>query len=97
MDFITSLPLSSSFDTILVVVDRLTKMAHFAPYKKTITGEQMARLFLDNIYRYHGLSDDIILDQGPQFVSKFWRSFFQILTPKGPSCFCSKLPPNNPF
>jgi len=79
MDFITDLPPSKSFDTIFVVVDRLTKMAHFIPCKKSITGEETARLFLDNIYRYHGLPDDIVSDRGPQFVSKFWRSLFEIL------------------
>ncbi len=79
MDFITDLPLSDSFDSIFVVVDRLTKMAHFIPCKKTITGEETARLFLDNVYRYHGLPNDIISDRGPQFVSKFWKSLFAIL------------------
>ena len=79
MDFITDLPPSSSFDTIFVVVDRLTKMAHFVPCKKTITGEETAKLFLDNIYRYHGLPDDIVSDRGPQFISRFWKSLFEIL------------------
>jgi len=54
-------------------------MAHFVPCKKSISGEETARLFLDNIYRYHGLPDDIISDRGPQFISKFWRSLFDIL------------------
>lgn len=79
MDFITDLPLSNSFDSIFVVVDRLTKMAHFIPCKKTSSSEDTARFFLDNIYRYHGLPDDIISDRGTQFVSKFWKSLFEIL------------------
>ena len=79
MDFITDLPPSNSFDSILVVVDRLTKMAHFIPCKKTSSSEDTARLFLDNVYRYHGLPDDIVSDRGTQFVSKFWRSLFEIL------------------
>jgi hypothetical protein len=54
-------------------------MAHFVPCKKTITGEEIARFFVDNVYRYRGLLDDIISDRGPQFVSKFWRSLFEIL------------------
>jgi hypothetical protein len=79
MDFITDLPPSATFDAICVVVDRLTKMAHFIPCKKSISGEATAKLFLNNIYRYHGLPDDIISDRGPQFISRFWRSLFEIL------------------
>lgn len=54
-------------------------MAHFIPYLKAISGEESAKLFLDNIYRYHGLPNDIVSDRGPQFISKFWKSFFQLL------------------
>jgi hypothetical protein len=79
MDFITDLPSSRYFNVIFVFVDRLTKMVHFVPNKKTITGEEIAKLFVNNVYRYRGLHDDIISDQGPQFVSKFWRSLFEIL------------------
>ena len=79
MDFITDLPSSNSFDSIFVVVDRLTKMAHFVPCKKTSSSEDTARLFLDNVYCYHGLLDDIVSDQITQFVSKFWRSLFETL------------------
>ena len=79
MDFITDLPPSNSFDSIFVVVDRLTKMPHFIPCKKTSSSEDTARFFLDNVYRYHGLPDDIVSDRGTQFVSKFWRSLFEIL------------------
>jgi transposase InsO family protein len=79
MDFINDLPSSKNFDAIFVIVDRLTKMAHFVPYTKTITGEETARLFVDNIYRYRELPGDIISDRGPQFISKFWRSLFEIL------------------
>jgi transposase InsO family protein len=52
---------------------------HFISCTKTITGEEIARLFVDNVYRYRGLPDDIISDRGPQFISKFWRSLFEIL------------------
>jgi hypothetical protein len=79
MDFIIDLPSSRNFDTIYIIVDRLIKMAHFVPCKKTITWEEIARLFVDNVYRYRGLPDDIISDRGPQFISKFWRSLFEIL------------------
>ena len=62
MDFITDLPLSNAYDSIFVVVDRLTKMAHFVPYKKTLSSEDTTGLFLDNVFRYHGLPDDIMSD-----------------------------------
>ena len=64
MDFIVDLPKSKTFDSIFVVVDRLTKMAHFVPCNKSVTGEEAARLFLENVYKYHGLPDDIISDRG---------------------------------
>ena len=79
MDFIVDLPPSNTFDCICVVVDRFSKMAHFVSYKKTITGENTAKLFIDNIYRYHGLPDDIVSDRGPKFVSNFWQSLIKIL------------------
>jgi hypothetical protein len=71
MDFITDLLLANGKDSIFVVVDRLTKMAHFIPCTKTITEEEIAKLFLDNIYRIHGLPNDIVLDRGTQFTSNF--------------------------
>jgi hypothetical protein len=79
MDFITNLPSSRIFNAIFVIVDRLTKMVYFVPCKKTITGEETTRFFVDNVYWYYGLPNDIISDRGPQFVSKFWRSLFEIL------------------
>jgi transposase InsO family protein len=69
MDFITDLPLANGKDSIFVVVDRLTKMAHFIPCTKTI----------DNIYHIHGLPNDIILDRRTQFTSNFWKGIFQLL------------------
>jgi transposase InsO family protein len=57
-------------------------MAHYMPCNKTITSEETTRLFMDNIYKYHGLPDDIISDCGSQFTSKFWQSLFKILKVK---------------
>jgi hypothetical protein len=62
MDFITNFPSSRTFDAIFIIVDQLTKMAHFVPCKKTITGEKTA---VDTVYQYRGLPDDIISDRGP--------------------------------
>ena len=62
IDFIVDLLPSNTFDCICVIVDRFSKMAHFVPCKKIIIGEDMAKLFIDNIYQYHGLPDDIVSD-----------------------------------
>ena len=79
MDFTRDLPNSSSKDSIFVVVDRLTKIAHFIPCKKTITSEETTKLVFDNIYRIHGLRNDIVSGRGTQFISNFWKGLFQVL------------------
>jgi len=79
MDFITDLPTIRTKNTILVVVDRLTKMAHFTRYSKSITAEETAQLIIDRIVRLHGLPEEIVSDRGPQFASKFWHRLFELL------------------
>jgi hypothetical protein len=79
MDFITDLPLTTKKDSIFVVVDRLKKMVHIIPCTKIVIGEETTKLFLDNIYRIHGLPNDIVSDRGTQFTSNFWRGLFQLL------------------
>ena len=64
---------------IFVIIDQLIKMAHFFHCKKTINREETTRLFVDNVSWYRGLPNDTTSDHGPQFVSKFWRSLFEIL------------------
>jgi hypothetical protein len=82
MDFITDLPKSSSYDSILVIVDRFSKMAHFVPCTKCITAEQTANLVLQNVVRLHGLPMEIVSDRGPQFAAKFWKCLFQFFDTK---------------
>ena len=79
MDFIIDLLLANGKDLIFVVVNRLTKMAHFIPCIKTLTREETAKLFLENIYCIHGLPIDIVSDRGTQFISNFRRRLFQLL------------------
>ena len=79
LDFITNISISCTFDSILMVVDQLTKMTHFILCNKTITKERTTKLFIDHIYRYHSQSEDIVSDRGPQFISKFWKGFFELL------------------
>lgn len=76
MDFLTGLPSSrrSSVDVEMVILDRLTKRAHFIPTKTTCTAEETARLFRDNYQKLHGLPDSITSDRNSKFTSKFWQS-----------------------
>jgi len=68
-DFITKLPIAQGYNSILVVVDRLTKIVHFIPTTEKTLAEGLARLFRDNVWKLHGLPESIILDRGPQFVA----------------------------
>jgi len=68
-DFITKLPLAQGYDSILVVVDRLTKMVHFIPTTEKTSAEGLVRLFRDNVWKLHRLPESIILDRGPQFAA----------------------------
>ncbi len=79
MGFITDLPIVKAKNSILVVVDYLTKMAHFTPCSKSITLEETTQSILDEIVRVHGLPEEIVSDRGPQFTSKFWRRLFELL------------------
>jgi len=72
-DFITKLPLAQGYDSILVVVDRFTKMAHFIPTTEKTSAEGLARLFRDNIWKLHRLPDSIISDRGLQFAMGIMR------------------------
>jgi len=63
------LPLAQGHDLILVVVDRLTKMAHFIPTMEKTTAGELARLFRDNVWKLHGLPESIISNKGPQFAA----------------------------
>lgn len=89
MDFIVKLPVSQGFDSILVVVDRLTKMAHFLPCNETIDAPGLAQLYIKHIFRIHGLPESIISDRGSTFLSKFWLKVVELLsiTPKPSTAF----------
>ncbi|GJR34165.1 putative reverse transcriptase domain-containing protein [Tanacetum coccineum] len=75
MDFVTGLPRTSSgYDSNWVIVDRLTKSAHFLPMKKTDSMEKLTRLYLKEVVCRHGVPLSIILDRDSRFTSGFWRS-----------------------
>ncbi|MBW0511899.1 hypothetical protein O181_051614 [Austropuccinia psidii MF-1] len=72
MDFITQLPPPNSFDSILVIVDRFSKMAVFIPPMSSITSLDLAHLFIKNIFSKHGLPSSIVSDRGLLFAYSFW-------------------------
>ncbi|CAM8880380.1 unnamed protein product [Rhodiola kirilowii] len=76
MDFITQLPSLKGFNNILVVVHRLTKYAHFVPLRKDVTAESVARAFINENFKLHGVPTHIVSDRDPIFVSKFFRELF---------------------
>ena len=78
MDFIVKLPPSKGFDTIYVCVDRLTKMSHFIATNSSMSAEDTAHLYLQNVVKLHGLPDDIVSDRGTQFTSKFSRRLLKL-------------------
>ncbi|SGY80360.1 BQ5605_C008g05368 [Microbotryum silenes-dioicae] len=79
MDHIADLPPSSGFDCVLVVVDRLTKEAHFIPTHKTDSSRDLARTFLTHVFKLHGLPTDIVSDRGATFTSNWWSEFLAML------------------
>ena len=73
MDFLMQRPKSDGSSTVWVIVDRFTKLVHFLPVKdRQKTAEGCAKLFLENIWKLHGLPSSIISDRDPVFTSKFW-------------------------
>jgi hypothetical protein len=73
MDFVSGLPRTTGgHDSIWVIVDRLTKSAHFLPVRTTYSLNRLARLYLQEIVRLHGVPVSIVSDRDPRFVSRFW-------------------------
>jgi transposase InsO family protein len=80
MDFIMSLPrIQSGYDSIWVIVNRLTKVAHFIPVKTTYSGPQLTKLYMLRIVCLHGVPKKIVSDRGTQFTSKFWERLHETL------------------
>ena len=84
MDFVMGLPISTdwkgdSYDSILVIVDRLTKMVHYEPVKVTIDAPGLAEVIIDVVVRHHGLPDLIVTNRGSLFTLKFWSSLCYFL------------------
>ena len=76
MDFVTYLPRTSyGHDAVWVIMDRLTKSAHFLVVRMTFTFEEFDRLYIREIVQLYGVSVSIISNRDPRFTAKFWRSF----------------------
>jgi hypothetical protein len=83
MDFIVGLPLTArKKDSIWVIVDKLTKTAHFIAVHTTYSVQQYAELYMDHIVRLHGIPKTIISDRGTQFVARFWEQLHECLGTK---------------
>src|SRR5271169_2990284 len=78
-DLVVDLPVSNGYDSILVFVDRFTKMCHLVPCNKTTTSPEFAKLFLDYVVRLHGIPDSIVSDRGSIFTSQFWTALSKFL------------------
>ena len=78
MDFITGLPITNKqHDSIMVVVDRLTKAAHFIPFKTTHKASNVVDIYMREVAPLHGIPKTIMFDRDPKFTSKFWRGLFK--------------------
>ncbi|KAA3470147.1 reverse transcriptase [Gossypium australe] len=83
MDFVTGLPLSpGKKDAIWVVVDRLTKLAHFVPVRIDYSLDKLAELYIAEIVRLHGVPLSIVSDRDPRFTSQFWKKLQEALGTK---------------
>jgi transposase InsO family protein len=92
MDFIVGLPRTQSgYDSIWVIVDRLTKVAHFIPVKTTYSGLQLAGLYMPRIVCLHGVPKKIVSDRGTQFTLMFWERLHETFDTQ--LCFSSTYHP----
>ena len=78
LDFIEGLPISQGRDTIMVVVDRFSKFAHFLTLSHTFTAKNVAEKFVEGIIKLHGMPKSIVSDPDPIFISNFWKEFFKM-------------------
>ncbi|PNX93307.1 Ty3/gypsy retrotransposon protein [Trifolium pratense] len=78
MDFITGLPIVNGFSVIMVVVDRLTKYAHFLTLKAYYSSKTVAEAFMSNIVKLHGMPRSIVSDRDKVFTSAFWQHLFKL-------------------
>jgi hypothetical protein len=82
MDFIVGLPRTQDgYDSIWVIVDRLTKVAHFISVKTTYTGAKLAEMYMSMMMCLHGVPKKIVSDRGTHFTSRFWGKLHESVEP----------------
>jgi len=79
VDFISELPESGGYDSIMVAVDSAGKRSHFVETVTTVTAAGAANLYLRNIWKLHGLPRKVVSDRGPQFVAAFMKELYRLL------------------
>ena len=82
IDFIVELPESNVKDTIMVVIDSVTKHSHFVSTTTTLTAIGTAQVYLHHIWKHHRLPKKVVLDRGPQFVAEFMKELYRLLRVK---------------
>jgi hypothetical protein len=78
MDFIEGLPLSQGHSVIFVIVDRLSKYAHFVSLSHPYSDAKIAQLFISHVFKLHGMPNSIVSDRDPTFTSAFWQELFKL-------------------
>ncbi|CAM8971233.1 unnamed protein product [Rhodiola kirilowii] len=78
MDFVTHLPSAKGLSVVMVVVDRLTKYGHFSPLPSGFIADSVAKIFVRDICRLHGMPSSIVSDRDPVFISIFWHELFKL-------------------
>ena len=78
MDFIIGLPKSGNKSVIMVVVDHLSKYAHFCTLQHPFTTYMVAQIFMDKVFKFHGMLHSIVSDRDPTFTNNFWQELFKL-------------------
>jgi hypothetical protein len=78
MDFIISLPKLGNKSVIMVFVDHLSKYAHFCALQHPFTASMVAQIFMDQVFKLHGMPHSIVYDRDPTFTSNFWQELFKL-------------------